>query len=368
MLLANLPNFETGVETTKNLAEAWDLVWEKVFLNWNSPQQTLELSTQVLYTQICYVGLVIASALLIFLAIRQFKDLKDGNHEQYYLSLLMPLIAAILLSNNGSRLADLTMLMRDTINQINVGILDSAIEGQNLEDAYQEFLAGNAYSQIAPNLHTQCQVLTGQEQLDCLAAAVRQTMEMNPESNEQPASSTVVDANPWAVLGSNDGDISSDGTANENPSRTLADPNYYNRPLFNTAGETTIFTTLYALQSAYQQLQEVSLLFTALAGPIAVGASLTPLGATNTLAAFLTAFYSVGIAKLTFNLTAGFAALANNLAAPSDPLPLAALTAFGAPIISAALATGGGMAIWMGITSATANIAETGLKLLGRFI
>ncbi len=110
------------------------------------------------------------------------------------------------------------------------------------------------------------------------------------------------------------------------------------------------------------------MLLTALLGPVAVGGSLTPLGATNSLAAWLTGFFSIAFAKLGFNIVAGLAAVAANIAGPTDPLPLATITAVFAPVLSAAIATGGGLAVWQAMTGAAEGLVGVVTRFVGNWL
>ncbi|MDJ0598905.1 MAG: hypothetical protein QNJ37_08720 [Crocosphaera sp.] len=355
-LLTGVEIYEEGVERTKNIAAAWDQVWQKVLLFYDLNTASSSWATRNLYSHLCYVGLVFASGLLIFYAIKQFKDLKDGNYEQYFLGLFFPLLVVFLLSNGGVILADLTYDLRGFINEINIGVLDSAVEGVNLDEAYRELREKVAFDSLIPNLHSQCKDLTGQELSECFSAAVTQSESLNPEKTNQ-GSRNVSNANPWSVLGVAD-------DADENASTQLVDPNYYNRAMFTTMTENAAFIVLNSFQSGYQQLLEGSLLLTGLIGPIAVGGSLLFNGTSTYLIAWLTGFFSIGFAKLAFNIVAGLAAVAATIAGPSDPLPLATITGFFAPVLSAALATGGGLAVWQGMTGA----AEGAIGLVARFV
>ena len=356
LLLTGVEIYEEGVQRTKNIAEAWNLVWQKVLLFYDPDTGRLSLAAQNLYSHLCYVGLVFATGLLVVYAITQFKHLKDGNLEQYFLGLFSPLLVVFLLSNHGFLLADITYDLRSFINDINIGVLDSAVEGVNLDDAYREFREQVAFEALAPNLHSQCQDLTGQELTECFSAALTQSESLNPDNTNQ-TQRNVVNANPWSVLGVPD-------DADENASTQLVDPNYYNRAIYTTMGENTAFIILNSFQSGYQQLLEGSLLVTALLGPVAVGGSLLFNGASTYLLGWLTGFFSIGFAKLTFNIVTGLSAVAATIAGPSDPLPLATITGVFAPALSAALAAGGGLAVWQGMTGA----AEGAIGLVTRFV
>lgn len=345
MFFANAVIFEEGVETAKNIAESWDNVWDKVFLFFDPSTGNLNLAGQNLYGHLCYVGLVFASGLLVFYAVKQFKQLTDGNVEQYFLGLFMPLMVVILLSNDGFRLAGITYEMRDFIDRINIGVLESTVEGLNLQETYRNLQQEMAVRAAAPNLNSQCEMLTGQQLSDCLLTALAQAESMGATSTTgSPSPQNTSSSNP--LVG---------------PALTVGIGSTGNSLLAST-GENIVFSTLNAFQSGYQQILEGSLLLTGLLGPIAVGGSLLPIGSSVASLAFVTGFFTIGFAKLTFNIIAGLSAVAASMAGPSDPLPLATITGLFAPMLATGLAAGGGMAVWQAITGA----AEGAIEVVGK--
>ncbi len=118
-----------------------------------------------------------------------------------------------------------------------------------------------------------------------------------------------------------------------------------------------IQTILMASQAAFQALIEASMLLTGLMGPIALGSSLLPFGA-KPIYAWLTAFWSVGICKLCLNVISGLIAVTLYNTGPTEMLPASIMLGLFAPIMALGMATGGGMAIFNGITGSVATIVR----------
>jgi hypothetical protein len=123
-----------------------------------------------------------------------------------------------------------------------------------------------------------------------------------------------------------------------------------------------IETFMVAMQSAFQALIEVGFLLTGLLGPLAVGASLLPIGA-KPLYAWMTGFWSLGMAKLSLNIVTGLAATAIAASAQLDTLSIAITLGLLAPILALSLSAGGGMAIFSAILSAASAAASAGLNI-----
>jgi hypothetical protein len=88
----------------------------------------------------------------------------------------------------------------------------------------------------------------------------------------------------------------------------------------------------------------------------------------QSLFSWLTGFFSIGMAKISFNLIAGLAAIAELTASPSDPLPLATLLATYAPMLASGIALLGGMAVWQGITSSFMKTTELAGSVISRVL
>jgi len=113
---------------------------------------------------------------------------------------------------------------------------------------------------------------------------------------------------------------------------------------------------------AYQWAIELTMLTTALLGPIAVGSSLLPYGA-KAIFTWLTGFLTVGMAKLSFNIITGLAG--EIIAESKSDQPLFFLFVIGifAPFLASGLAAGGGMSLLLQINKAGEMYATAAINI-----
>lgn len=117
-----------------------------------------------------------------------------------------------------------------------------------------------------------------------------------------------------------------------------------------------------ALNGAYQWAIELTFLLTALLGPLAVGGSLLPFGA-KPIFAWLTGFFSVGMAKLSFNIITGFAGQLMATSRASQPMFFLFTIAIFAPFLASGIAAGGGLAVLTQINKASTFYANLAIRV-----
>ncbi len=371
--------FAEGVEWSKQIAETWTALWQRT-LDVGAGDKVIDFGSKLIYAQLCEVGALFSTGLLIFLAIRQLKVFMEGNYYEYFLGMIFPLIVTLLLSNNGLLLREITFELRSYINAVNFAILEGSVSGANLNEVYQTYLASASEDFVFGNLTAQCQVLPDarsqeaciEEALDMLYGVTDVDAESSERSDDSSnddsltetvgkAASMAADKARWFLFPGGPGvALGAIGTV-----ETTQWVNHQT-PIFSNAAEGILFQTMNAFQGGYQQMLELTLLLTALLGPLAVGGGLMTLGGNwgaNSMFAFIIAFFTVGFAKICFNLIVGLAAVFNTTASSADPLPLATLSGFYAPLLSAALAAGGGLSVWQAITSAAATTVRTAASI-----
>jgi hypothetical protein len=325
------------VDATSNLvAQGWDQTWTNVI---SGP----------LYGILARFGLMIAGFVIIFFVFQLARNMLEDHSNRPIAELIWPIVVVVFLSNNGALLGGLTLGMRNFINQQNSQILTVTSAGLNAQSALNR-LANfqSAKSQLAA-LQNACDNIRDNALLESCLIGVREQADQIIQS----AASKEVNGS-W--LGS---------------LQTLAQQAISNplQGLGNLAGATVRFISLpfagiaqailMASQAAFQLLVEASMLLTAVLGPIALGASLLPFGA-KPIWAWLTAFWSVGLCKLSLNILTGLIAQATYQSGPTDAMGLIIPIALGilSPILAISMAAGGGMAIFNGLTSAATNVVS----------
>ena len=203
------------------------------------------------------------------------------------------------------------------IRDVNQQVLTYSLAGASLQENFQTLQQSLSTKVVAANYFQHCEFMVGEGQKKCLEdVAVGLDVaiqEMQANGNDSisldwllsliqrflPVDPLIAAANADSL--NNDVGAISSGI----------------NSLFLPAWESAVFTILNGFMLAYQHFLELSLLLTALIGPLAVGGSLLP-GGPKALFAWLAGFFTVGLAKLSFNIVAGLAATA---AAASSQMP-----------------------------------------------
>ena len=328
-----------GADAARAAAETWDNTWGQV-LGGGSVGGTN------LYGELAQIGTLFAVGSLAFLMFEFWRDLQEGR-PMLWERIIWPLLVATLLANNAVLLSEITFAMRGIINTANSTVIDTTLIGVKLDEQFQRANTNVGLRTIISGKISECQLLTGEAQVQCL---------------EQKY------AEIEALLDAYESTIGSSQAArdlrNELDQIRAAEGGDPTPGLFNlTKGIwwPLVTSLLFYLQIAYQHLLEAALLLTALLGPTALGGSVLPYGP-KPLFAWMTAFFSVGIAKLSFNIVVGVAAVAATNTSGSDPGWFVFFAGLLAPLLASTLAVGGGLAIWAGLSSA----ASSGTQIAAR--
>lgn len=339
-----IETLEWGINATESIAAQWDVVWEQVFGLADGA-----VTGQLLYNVLAQIGHLFAVGCLVVLAIQFFNQLNEGRWE-VLTQFVWALVVAALLANNGRLLVEFSTQLRDYIFLVNQQVLDYALAGSSLQENFRQFQQSVSNQVIAANYFQHCEFLVGEAQKQCLAE-VAAGLEVALQQQQAAGNHSL--ALDWLL-----------GVVQDLLAAATDSPAQLGRELgslFLPAWESAVFSVLNGFMVAYQHILELSLVLTALMGPLAVGGSLLP-GGPKALSAWLTGFFAVGFAKLAFNITAGLAATAASANTMPDQLPLYAIFGLLAPLISSGLALGGGLAIWNSLTGA----AESTVGFLGK--
>lgn len=336
-------------EVSQAIAESWDQLWELV----------LEGG---LYQILANAGIVIAIAcLMVFLVDFAKKWLQDEQGHWALAELAFPVLVVFFLANGGTNLATATRSLRDIINSYNDQVLGAISNQVNFENSLQQIAQFSSATNQITELRSQCNALIEQEALStCLRLQNQKAQEIVAEYRKaNPGAEAIQWANELARrLRVNELDPSSPIQGAAQILQGSVGFHLSNSVLPLAEG------LVVAFQAAFQQLLEASMLVIALVGPIALGASLLPFGA-KPFYAWLTGFFSIGMCKLYLNLLTGLMAVAASKVAPYDMIPTAIAIGLLSPILAMALAGGGGLAVFNGISSAVGGAARLGAGKVG---
>ncbi|MDF5713315.1 MAG: hypothetical protein PUP93_05365 [Rhizonema sp. NSF051] len=330
--------FNDGAITAKSIADGWNNQWVDL-LQKNTNNN--------LYGALTNLGVFFAVGTLLFFMVQWLRDVLDSEYSRPISGLIWPFIVVILLANpgNGTVLSNLTLGVRNVLNNAN----QQVVQAGDINQTYQQALNLSVAEEVAGSFLRPCQALTGDLQTQCFIKAQEKISDLWQQYR------TLYGNQIWITRLENKVNLITDNRGN------LSEVAF--NSFIGSTVQTSIKTFLISLQFAFQNLLESTMLLIATLGPLAVGGSLLPV-AGKPIFAWLTGFVSLGIAKISFNiiaiLTAGVIINGPAQDANADPDLMWFIIFLGvlAPILSLALAAGGGFAVFNSISNTASWVRQ----------
>jgi hypothetical protein len=328
----------SGAETAKSIADSWNNQWLDLLQN---------NTNNNLYGALTNLGIFFAVGTLLFFMIQWLRDVLYGEFTRPFTDLIWPFVVVALLANpgNGTILSELTLGVRNYINNVN----QQVVKAGDVNQSYQQALNISVAEEVAGSFLRPCQSLTGDQQTECFAKAKEKIDLLWVGYRNLYGNKT------WIDRLENKVNLITENTAN------VSEISF--NSLLGSTVQTSIKSFFISLQFAFQNLIEATMLLVAALGPLAVGGSLLPL-AGKPIFAWLTGFLSVGIAKLSFNIIAVLTAAmivngpAQDPNADPDLMWFIIFLGILAPILSLAVAAAGGFAVFNAISNTTSWVRE----------
>jgi hypothetical protein len=334
---------EQGLTMSEDIGAIYDLQWQQIFTPIPS------VIGYSIYGQIANLAETFAvGALVLFMMRFVYAAVHEGDYSEPLRMLIWPLIVVLLLSNDGQFLAQSSRAFRDVLNETAAGVLTVSALNVSLEEAVRGAMAKGVIGVEISAQIQQCQALIGESQVECLQAAYEQvsaTMEAFKDNWLVTAAGTAASVVfPWLdqALGGIEGALEAYNTSGGSVGQIL--PGFFGG-FVGTTTRALIHAFLMAFQWGFVNLVQISMLLTALVGPIAVAASLLPFGG-KPIFAWLTGFFALGFVQIMYNIIVGLAAVVIMNANTFDTNGYLVLIALLAPALAIALASGGGLAIF----------------------
>jgi hypothetical protein len=314
---------QNGIDAQQQIAAAMDNLWTDVLGGG-------------LYVAITRLGVLFAVGTLLIFLVQWTKGVLNDEDVNPLSELIWPLLVVTLLANNGALLSTCTLAVRNIINQTNEILLTTTSSTISLQVAYQQIMGEIGAEAAIQSIISQCSAIADpQQQSDCLAQAAAQA-DLIASSLPAPPSNALTNlingVKSWVT----------------NPGEQVVQA-------ISSTLQLAVRGWLVAFGIAFQWIVEVSLLLTALLGPLSVGGTLLPVGQ-KAIFAWLTGFFSVGLIKICFNIITGLVATMVVNAGTNDPMIFAFATGLLAPILALILASGGGIAIFNSLSSISSKL------------
>jgi hypothetical protein len=323
-----------GSAVSQKVAESWDQTW------------SIALSGG-LYTALNNFGIFIAVACMTLWLLnfaRKWIE-EEASTPWVFTELIYPVLVVVLLSGGGNNLAQLSQGMRDALNFFNEQTIQVVANRMDLEKTMTELADYASVNAYIGNVRSQCNTITDNAKLsECLKL-----------QNEALQGVLSVYRSKYGATLYTKRIEDQINTARRDPGEALQSGAISTVNIALSPLVSLVTLVMVALQGAFQHLIEVSMLLTAVMAPLAVGASLLPFGA-KPIFAWFTAFWSLGLCKLSYNVICGLTAIAIYKTGSTETLVSAIFFGVLSPILAIAMASGGGMAIFNGILAASATV------------
>jgi hypothetical protein len=360
-LLAESTNTMTNAtEIAKIAKNAGKLAVEAFNGNW------IELGSgkSYIYTATVKGSLGFATILVTVWAVPFFNTImREGYSERTINQLIYPLVVVFMLAiHNGSLLSSTSLMFRNTTNYVNSSILETTINGIKVEQAIRQSNLNSAYKQILSQKVTECRsqstIETNQEGIDlqsaCINKAADDVVKAAEDYKAQNQASSynlnILDDLKKIVLGGVEG--------------ITKLPAQYT----NSAVQGALLIIFPTIQMGFIFLIEIASLINAYVAPIFVALSLIP-GQGKLIHAWLSGWLGLALVKISYTLIIGIATSSIVNVDDTNPLLLPLLLGVLSPILALAIASGGGVALFNGLTgvaSGTLRFLITAAILKGR--
>jgi nitrate reductase NapE component len=339
---------EDSINQVKSVQGAWDKRWLDIFSGSNG-----------LYDGINKFAAVIVVGAFIFFAVGWIKDAIERGIFPALPNVIWVLVVFVLLFNNGQMLGSITLGMRNLINDQTRIVLEVQVGEVSMLDALNDVIVSQQAKTLIQQQYADCEAKEGKAQIDCFVEAGKRAKQVIDQEYKAKGWFTAgverlaahIDAVSQRVAKEQKGNLDNSGFVGA----LMADN------LIATAGQAAAQKILKGFQWAFANVLELSMLLTGLIGPLAVAGSIMPLSS-RPIWAWLIGFFSLGLAKFSYNIVVGLAAtvVVGAEAQSSNDIGFLLLISVLAPILALALAGGGGMAVFRGVSGGVTRIISIG--------
>ena len=317
---------QQAIQLSEETAKSWGLLWSDLI---NSNNELWEAS--------CFFALILAALSLIFVALKIAAENVKGHtfFSEFSDSLVWSLVVFLFLAGNGFILSNTVLLVRDVANHQITNVLEFQLANLTIRQALQTVALSSSGQDQIEGILAQCQGQGSLDFADCIQEQqpyidqVIQDVELrsggplqglrNWRANLLSGMSTFVYSIPYSLIKS-------------------------------------IF---YGLQWAFVNILEASLILTAILAPVAVGASLLPIGS-RALWAWGIGFMSLFTVQFSYNIIVGLGAVVavNTDVFIANELGFLIFISVFSPGLAILLGAGGGLALFRGAVQYSATAAQ----------
>lgn len=325
-ILADTSIAKQGQLTAEKISSYFDAAW-------------VEITTKQshIFNSVDTVALMLAVMFVGFWAIPWIATImRDGYSTKPLEDLILPLVILFMLgANNGTLIATSCQVIHETTNYVNYQILQETINGEKVDTAIQEVGMDSALQHLLWTKYDECQSLSKTEKNEqgvslrdaCVEDAINDVKKQAEELRQEEG-------------------LNLDGNIPAMFSQAID----YSVNAFKSELEDVLKIVLAAFQAAFVLLVEIAAILNVYISPLFFALALLP-GQIKLLHAWLAGWLALGLMKVSYTIIIGIVATA--VVKNEDPtmLWIPVLQAVLSPILAAAIAALGGMAIFNGLGS-----------------
>jgi hypothetical protein len=345
---------QDNIQQIQNVQQAWDKRWLDIFSGTNG-----------LYQGINKFAAIILVGSFLFFALAWIKDAIERGIFPALPNVIWVFVIFVLLFNNGKMLGSITLSIRNIINDQTKTVLEVQIGEVSMLEALNDVIVSQQAKTLIQQQYAECEAKEGKAQIDCFLEAGKRAAAVIDQEYQSKGWFTAGVQRLKARI-----DAINQRLAEKVTTKDYVDVNGFvgqmvGESLLATAGQAAAQSILKGFQWAFANIIELSMLLTGLLGPIAVAGSVIPMSS-RPIWAWLIGFFSLGMAKFSYNVIVGLAAtvvVAADAQTSSD-IGFLLLLSILAPILALALAGGGGMAVFRGVSGGVTRIVSVGTSFL----
>ena len=341
---------EDSVQQLEAVQQAWDERWQDLFA-----------STNGLYLGINQFAAVILVGAFLFFAVGWVKEAIERGVFPALPNVIWVLTIAALLYDNGALLGSFTLGMRNIINAQTQTVLQVQVGELSLMEALNDVILSQQAKALIQQEYAECDARSGQAQVECLIEAGERARQRLEQEYRARGFWTAGLQRLWSRIEQISERVQQDYEAGNLPVGTTPFSELLVESLLQTGTQALAENMLKGWQWAFANLLELAMLLTGLIGPIAVAGSVIPLQG-RPLWAWLVGFFSLGMAKVSYNVIVGLAAsivVAADAQTSSD-FGFLLLISVLAPMLALAIAGGAGMAVFRGVSGGVTRLVAIG--------
>jgi hypothetical protein len=349
---------DNSIQQIQNVQQAWDKRWLDIFSG-----------SSGLYQGINKFAAIILVGSFIFFALTWVKDAIERGIFPALPNVIWVFVVFVLLFNNGKMLGSLTLGIRNIINDQTKIVLEVQIGEVSMLEALNDVIVSQQAKTLIQQQYAECEAKEGKAQIDCFLESGKRAAAIIDQEYQSRGWLTAGVQRLKARIDAINQRLTQavNQKANQNE---FVDINGFvgqmvGESLLATAGQAAAQSILKGFQWAFANIIELSMLLTGLIGPIAVAGSVIPTSS-RPIWAWLIGFFSLGLAKFSYNVIVGLAAtvVVAAEAQSSADIGFLLLLSILAPILALALAGGGGMAVFRGVSGGVTRIISIGTSFL----